>query len=177
MLSHYILDADGRTPVECDLMTWAGTDGSRRQWRVVRQVRYRRNGETWFISTVFLGLDHNFLQDGDPVLWETMVFAPDGESVFRTATDPTTRRLVGTERLTKRFAAGCLSKSGGGCRGGHADFICRFRHSAWPTFDMEGPRLEPLIGAYKGNFVLKSQRRRRNAARRDVAGDGGIPSP
>lgn len=26
------------------------------------------------VSTVFLGLDHNFMGAGDPVLWETMVF-------------------------------------------------------------------------------------------------------
>lgn len=27
------------------------------------------------ISTVFLGLDHNFSEQGDPILWETMVFS------------------------------------------------------------------------------------------------------
>ena len=33
------------------------------------------------VSTVFLGLDHNFLGTGRPVLWETMVFGGelDGE--------------------------------------------------------------------------------------------------
>ncbi len=30
------------------------------------------------ISTVFLGLDHNFSRKGDPLLFETMVFLPDG---------------------------------------------------------------------------------------------------
>lgn len=29
------------------------------------------------VSTVFLGLDHNYSDDGPPVLWETMVFHPD----------------------------------------------------------------------------------------------------
>jgi len=26
------------------------------------------------VSTVFLGLDHNYYHDGSPILWETMVF-------------------------------------------------------------------------------------------------------
>jgi hypothetical protein len=78
---YFILAADGQTPVHCDLMTWAEAM-ERPDWRIVRQVHYRRARETWFISTVFLGLDHNFMERGAPVLWETMVFAPDGESVF-----------------------------------------------------------------------------------------------
>jgi len=27
-----------------------------------------------FVSTVFLGIDHNYENQGDPVLWETMIF-------------------------------------------------------------------------------------------------------
>lgn len=35
----------------------------------------------WSISTVFLGLDHNYTGHGKPILWETMVFGGplDGE--------------------------------------------------------------------------------------------------
>ena len=33
------------------------------------------------VSTVFLGLDHNFTEVGDPVLWETMVFGEDGGEI------------------------------------------------------------------------------------------------
>jgi hypothetical protein len=29
------------------------------------------------VSTVFLGLDHNFVMDHPPLLWETMVFPDD----------------------------------------------------------------------------------------------------
>jgi len=55
-----------------DLLTWA-------RWfdtadRVVAQTELP-NG--YFVSTVFLGLDHNFLR-GPPLVFETMVF-PDGE--------------------------------------------------------------------------------------------------
>lgn len=32
----------------------------------------------FYISTVFLGIDHNFLGKGGPILFETMVFAKGG---------------------------------------------------------------------------------------------------
>lgn len=39
-------------------------------------ARYERDG--YLVSTVFLGLDHNFFGKGPPILFETMVF-DDGE--------------------------------------------------------------------------------------------------
>ena len=64
----YVLDADHR-PVACDLMTWA---------RFFEDARNRRVAEAYIngrrVSTVFIGLDHNFTGDGPPLLWETMVF-------------------------------------------------------------------------------------------------------
>lgn len=79
---HYILDANG-DPQPCDdLLVWA-------QWfettnRIVSND-YDEGDPTRAVrvSTVFLGLDHNFSLDhkGPPVLWETMVFGGklDGE--------------------------------------------------------------------------------------------------
>jgi hypothetical protein len=64
---HYILD--GTVPVpEPDLMTWA-------QWF---ESAERQLAETWVtpevrVSTVFLGLDHQW-GNGLALLWETMVF-------------------------------------------------------------------------------------------------------
>lgn len=43
------------------------------------------------VSTVFLGIDHNFLGSGSPILWETMVF--DGEGA---RTDFDMDRCAGT---------------------------------------------------------------------------------
>ena len=31
------------------------------------------------VSTVFLGMDHSVFTEGDPVLWETMIFSDDEE--------------------------------------------------------------------------------------------------
>jgi len=66
--THYILD-DAGEPVLTDMMTWARWFGGVHN----RQVALARVGDIK-VSTVFLGLDHNFDDDGPPVLWETMIF-------------------------------------------------------------------------------------------------------
>jgi hypothetical protein len=62
-------------PVAVDLMTWA-------TWldTAEHQVGVARVGNAE-ISTVFLGLDHNF-RGGEPILFETMIFGGplDGEA-------------------------------------------------------------------------------------------------
>lgn len=69
----FILDENGEPVPEPDLMRWA-------QWF---EGEFRRLARTeispqLFVSTVFLGLDHNFGQTGPPILWETMVFRNRG---------------------------------------------------------------------------------------------------
>jgi hypothetical protein len=58
-----------RMPVAVDMMTWA-------KW--FENIDDRRVGDDCIgkvhISTVFLGLDHNWRGVGDPVLFETMIF-------------------------------------------------------------------------------------------------------
>lgn len=69
-LLHYILDSEGE-PMVVDLMTWADWFEHNHQARVVFQDQMSRGV---VVSTVFLGLDHNFFGDGPPILWETMIF-------------------------------------------------------------------------------------------------------
>jgi hypothetical protein len=66
----YILQEDGTPALEPDLMKWAQwmetTDRHVAQDFLPGKVR---------VSTVFLGLDHNFCFDGGPpILFETMIF-------------------------------------------------------------------------------------------------------
>ncbi len=68
---YYILDTDGKTAIPVGVLTWG-------KWfeKANRTVRKDTIGDV-DISTVFLGLDHNFMCDGiphPPVLWETMIF-------------------------------------------------------------------------------------------------------
>jgi len=70
-MGRYILH--GKIPVPCeDLLTWARWIEENWRERVVRQEDM---GPYW-ISTVFIGLDHNW-GDGPPHLFETMVFRGD----------------------------------------------------------------------------------------------------
>lgn len=63
----YVLD--GHTPVPTtDITEWGLTFGS--QSRIVATTDI---GDVR-ISTVFLGVDHNFLSHGPPIVFETMVF-------------------------------------------------------------------------------------------------------
>jgi hypothetical protein len=69
----YVLDDDHRpVPVE-DVIAW-GT------WlesadRIVKQDGDEGSG--WWISTVFLGIDHGYGVSGPPLLFETMIFKPE----------------------------------------------------------------------------------------------------
>lgn len=58
----------GRTPVQADLMTWS-------KWfeTADRHVANDKIGDVR-ISTVFLGIDHRFGDDGPPLIFETMIF-------------------------------------------------------------------------------------------------------
>ena len=67
-MPYYKLDENGN-PVPCkDVLEWAA-------WfaEADRTVARTELSSGCVVSTVFLGIDHNF-RDGDPVLWETMMF-------------------------------------------------------------------------------------------------------
>lgn len=63
---HYILDKEGNAR-QATLMEWA--KWMEKKERVVKQEWI----DDIFVSTVFLGIDHNF-EEGPPILWETMAF-------------------------------------------------------------------------------------------------------
>jgi hypothetical protein len=67
MSDKYVL-VDGKPVKIEDPIEWARKFNSSQRIVIQTQV-----GES-FISTVFLGLDHDFTGKGPPILWETMVF-------------------------------------------------------------------------------------------------------
>ena len=71
-MDYYILNAYKQFLQVNDVLTWARWFESAHQTgqRFVRQNRM--NGI--LISTIFLGIDHNFFGSGPPILWETMIF-------------------------------------------------------------------------------------------------------
>lgn len=69
----YILH--GRTPVQTDMFAWAN-------WVSVEKcVLAKTTVEAKVVSTVFLGIDHRFIGEGPPVLFETMVWNERGDPV------------------------------------------------------------------------------------------------
>lgn len=70
MRPHYYL-LEGKLVVPCDdVIRWGRMFGNFDN----RRVAYTKLENDVSISTVFLGLDHNWMPDGPPLLFETMVF-------------------------------------------------------------------------------------------------------
>lgn len=70
-MKHWMLD--GHTPIAtADPMEWAKWFEKAGDKRIVCQTQISVGVK---VSTVFLGVDHNFLQQGPPILFETMVFS------------------------------------------------------------------------------------------------------
>ena len=82
-VEHYILEDDGSIKT-ASLMEWADWMENNREKRMIA----RDTVGDFYVSTVFLGLDHNFAETGTPVLFETMTF----ESA------ETVRHILGKER-------------------------------------------------------------------------------
>ena len=94
---HYILNEADEPVLEPDLMAWA-------EWY---ETADRKIAETYVgevrISTVFLGLDHNFLPEhGPPVLYETMIFDPWGDELAIERYATRDEAVDGHERLVER---------------------------------------------------------------------------
>lgn len=72
MRGKYKLDDDGKTPIVVEnTIEWAEWyEGADEQRRVAKT----HIDTDEYVSTVFLGLDHNFTGEGPPILFETMVF-------------------------------------------------------------------------------------------------------
>lgn len=103
----YILGNDNR-PIQIgatdrDLMLWAiwfENSASTRE-RIVATTRVPFGGN---VSTVFLGIDHNFGDQGPPILWETLIFGGvlDGDGARYTSHEDA---LAGHSRMVERVKA------------------------------------------------------------------------
>lgn len=74
---HFILDEDQRA-VPVGMGTWAVWMQANRSRKIVRQETVRG----YWISTVFLGMNHNFHGEGPPLIFETMVFQGEKSDLF-----------------------------------------------------------------------------------------------
>lgn len=99
-MTYYILDAEHQA-AKVDLHVWAHwfeNDANRR-------VAYTEINSEVTVSTVFLGLDHNF-GGGPPVLFETMIFGgPKDEEMWRYSTwdDAITNHEMIVKKMRSRY--------------------------------------------------------------------------
>lgn len=90
----FVLDDNGNPVRAKTTKEWAGSRNygpGPKSWRV-GLTHMPAPFQGTYVSTVFLGLDHNYLGDG-PILWESMVFT-DGASDSKDF--PSMRRCGGT---------------------------------------------------------------------------------
>lgn len=103
MTDRFILNEAGE-PERCeDLLRWARWFQSAER-HVAQDLDEGHDGDPAArvrVSTVFLGLDHNFGPAGPPVLWETMVFGGllDGECQRYTSRD---EAFIGHQDMCRR---------------------------------------------------------------------------
>ena len=101
-MTRYILDGAGE-PIPCDdLLQWG-------RWLVTHDRTLARDrdesGRTpVLVSTVFLGLDHQF-GAGPPILWETMIFGRSGAELYCERYATRADALAGHQRACTRAAA------------------------------------------------------------------------
>lgn len=73
-MDRYVLNEQGDPVLEPDLLKWADFIEAGEK----RRIELTQVGDLE-VSTVFLGIDHNFGGVGPPILWETMIFAREGK--------------------------------------------------------------------------------------------------
>lgn len=99
---YYLLDENKNPyPIE-DLSTWA----QKLELSGTREVKQEEIDEH-YISTVFLGLDHNHSSEGAPILFETMVFSPNPDyNQYQDRYETWDQALEGHKRVCEFVRAG-----------------------------------------------------------------------
>jgi hypothetical protein len=104
-LGQYILDERGNPMPATSLLSWA-------KWLETHERHLALTTFAWGrVSTVFLGLDHNFYSRPEndplgykPVLWETMVFVHPGE-MDRSEWAPVSDALMELDQEQRRYSS------------------------------------------------------------------------
>jgi hypothetical protein len=74
MGNHHFYGRDGK-PILGGVLEWAKLFEDA-DYKIVSQTTLE---DRTLVSTVWLGFDHNIFNDGPPIIFETMVFAPPGK--------------------------------------------------------------------------------------------------
>lgn len=99
MIEHFILD-ENHQPIEVDMLTWG-------RWfeRIEnRRVGWSQINSECVVSTVFLGLDHNFFGKGPRIMFESMVFGGP-EDGYQRRYSTWDDALIGHNAIVKKLRA------------------------------------------------------------------------
>jgi len=103
----YKLD-ENRNPFEVDLLECLiKTDDNENEWRVGNDKI-----DSARISTVFLGLDHNYSHQGPPILFETMIFSDDKNDQYMERYYTWDQALAGHKRIVELLKNGEVLSNG-----------------------------------------------------------------
>lgn len=94
---HAVLTEDGDV-MECDFLTWARWLEKNRSHRIIAQEKLEGG---YFLSTVFLGLNHQYAPAAKALWFETMLFSPPtGQKSIITGKE----HSLGNECFCQRYA-------------------------------------------------------------------------
>lgn len=104
MSNNYIYKNDFVPVEEPDLRKWA-------MWfqTAERHVIQSRFGKEILVSTVFLGTNHNWFNEGDPILFETMIFGGEHDQYqerYRTVEEARDGHKVAVKLVMKSLKKG-----------------------------------------------------------------------
>jgi hypothetical protein len=106
MSLYYKLDKNNKV-IPCSLMEWAKflEDGKNTRRKIVKQSEIN---DKW-ISTVFIGLDHQWMEDGPLHIFETMVFDSKkcGKDIYLDRYSTWNEALLGHEKAIQWVKDGC----------------------------------------------------------------------
>ena len=101
-MNKYILDEQGNTVLEPDLIKWSEWFEHSRVQRIVKQEIIGKSR----VSTVFLSLDHEWRRNKTPILWETMVFGGKLDQELDRCSGIKKDALAMHKRMVKRVKKG-----------------------------------------------------------------------
>ena len=93
-----LFDKDG-SPID-DVLEWA----NKNQDYEYKKVAKTTLSDGHFISTVWTGIDYDFLGEGKPLIFESMVFSKQGEPLSRFHYSTLTEAQAGHDKLVKEWS-------------------------------------------------------------------------
>lgn len=83
-------------------------------YKIIKQETHEIDGVSYFISTVWLGLDHAFFPSPDLHIFETMVFSPDNQvtDYYMERYSTLQQAIDGHQKVVEKVLSGKITEEG-----------------------------------------------------------------